>query len=48
MNHKKKAPIISGTFQISEETRTQDLEQVKKEQDLDDESMHYARLFMED
>lgn len=43
-----KAPNISGSFQIADDKRQYDLESVEKEHDLDDESMYYARIFMED
>lgn len=44
----KPAPNISGTFQVSEDTRVNDLNEVEKSAELDEKSMYYARLFMED
>jgi hypothetical protein len=42
------APNVSGTFQIADEERQGDLKDVQKSAQLDEESMYYARLFMED
>jgi hypothetical protein len=42
------APNVSGTFQIADEERQGDLIDVQKSAQLDEESMYYARLFMED
>lgn len=52
-NHDQQKPIVSGTFQIAEDTRVESLEQLAdKDQmdqhELDEESLYYARLFMED
>lgn len=44
----KPAPNISGTFQVSEDTRVNNLNELEKKEQLDEESMYYARLFMED
>ena len=42
------APNVSGSFQIVTEDQQRDLEKVKKEHDLDEKSLYYARDFMED
>jgi hypothetical protein len=47
-SNKNKAPNISGSFQIADDQRQSDLESVEKEHELDEESMYYARIFMED
>ncbi|WP_246939422.1 hypothetical protein [Bacillus pinisoli] len=39
---------VSGSFQIMNENRKEDLEDVKSRYDLDEESLYYARQFMED
>jgi hypothetical protein len=44
----KAAPNVSGSFQIVDEDRQGDIKDVEKSAQLDDESMYYARLFMED
>ncbi|MCP8970835.1 hypothetical protein [Ectobacillus ponti] len=48
---KDKTPNVSGTFQTAHdpsESRAEDLKELQKKQDLDEESMYCARLFMED
>lgn len=45
---KKTAPNVSGSFQVSSEKQQKDIEEVEAENQLDEESMYYARLFMED
>jgi|GEM_PF-794204 len=46
-------PIVSGTYQLSEDQRVQDLDELT-DQDLmnqyglDEETLYYARQFMED
>ncbi|HZG17016.1 MAG TPA: hypothetical protein VE710_18660 [Candidatus Bathyarchaeia archaeon] len=52
-NHNKQKPIVSGTFQLAEDSRVESLEQLSdknqmEQQELDEESLYYARLFMED
>jgi len=42
------APNVSGSFQIVTEDQQKDLEKLKKEKDLDEKSLYYARNFMED
>jgi hypothetical protein len=44
----KKVPNVSGSFQVVENERKEDLKDLEKEAKLDEESMYYARLFMED
>lgn len=44
---KESAPNVSGSFQIVENKRKEDLEEAQRK-GLDEESMYYARLFMED
>lgn len=44
----KPAPNVSGTFQVSEDTRVQDVKELEQNTELDEKSMYYARLFMED
>jgi len=48
MSKDKPALNISGTFQQADEKRKKDLKDVEKNPKLDDESLYYARLFMED
>lgn len=52
-NQNKQKSIVSGTFQLAEDTRVESLEQLSdknqmEQQELDEESLYYARLFMED
>ncbi|WP_167569092.1 hypothetical protein [Brevibacillus migulae] len=52
-NHTKREPMVSGTFQLAEDTRVESLEQLSDKNEmeqkaLDDESLYYARIFMED
>lgn len=44
----KPAPNISGTFQVAEDSRVTDLNELEQKEKLDEKSMYYARLFMED
>ncbi|MFE8702947.1 hypothetical protein ACFYKX_20270 [Cytobacillus sp. FJAT-54145] len=46
--NEKSVPNVSGSFQIVGNQRQDSLKEVQKEKDLDDESLYYARLFMED
>jgi hypothetical protein len=50
MKKKKEEPHvnISGSFQVIDETRREDLEEIKQRYGLDEESLYYARQFMED
>lgn len=45
---RKEVPNVSGSFQVSSEEQQKSLKEVKDNNKLDDESMYYARLFMED
>lgn len=45
---KKPVPNVSGSFQISSEKQQEGVQEVEAENKLDEESMYYARLFMED
>ncbi|MDZ5473931.1 hypothetical protein SM124_19610 [Bacillus sp. 31A1R] len=47
MSDKKETKNVSGTFQIVEDDRKQELKS-SKENELDEESLYYARIFMED
>lgn len=44
---KKHVPNVSGSFQIVSEDQQKDVNNLH-EQNLDDEQLYYARLFMED
>lgn len=48
----KKIPNVSGTFQAADDegssSRAKDLNKLEKEHGLDEESLYYARQFMED
>jgi hypothetical protein len=44
----EKTPNVSGTFQIVNDQQKEDLEHLQKQHNLDKESLHYARIFMED
>ncbi len=50
MNDKteKKVPNVSGSYQVVNTNRQETLQKVKKEGQLDEESLYYARLFMEE
>jgi hypothetical protein len=39
---------ISGSFQVVDETRREDLDEIQQRYGLDEESLYYARQFMED
>ncbi len=45
---RKPVPNVSGSFQVSSNTQQEGLQEVEAENKLDEESMYYARLFMED
>jgi hypothetical protein len=47
-NKKEKNLNVSGSFQVIDESRREDLEEVKEKYGLDDETLYYARQFMED
>lgn len=48
MKKDKKVPNVSGSFQVVDNKRKEDIDKAEKESELDEESMYYARLFMED
>ncbi|MCA1029717.1 hypothetical protein LCL95_01570 [Bacillus timonensis] len=50
MNKKQEnhVPNVSGSFQIVENERKEEIEEVTNDEKLDKESMYYARQFMED
>jgi hypothetical protein len=39
---------ISGSFQVINEERREDLDEAQNRNELDEESLYYARQFMED
>lgn len=43
-----KVPNVSGSFQIINNERKKELKEIESEDQLDDESIYYARIFMED
>jgi hypothetical protein len=47
-NKKKHVPNVSGSFQIVDNHRKDDVKDMEKQTTLDEESLYYARLFMED
>jgi hypothetical protein len=49
MDHNKgKTQNVSGSFQIVEDGRKKTIEELRKENKLDEETEYYARLFMEE
>ncbi|WP_209121178.1 hypothetical protein [Alkalihalobacillus sp. BA299] len=46
--NKEITPNVSGSFQIIEDIRKEDIEELRKENKLDEETEYYARIFMED
>lgn len=46
--NKGKTPNVSGSFQIIEDNRKETIEELRKENKLDEETEYYARIFMED
>lgn len=44
----KKAPKDTGSFEIVDDSRLASVEIEKKEQELDEKSKYYARLWMEE
>lgn len=50
MTNKEKRPVpnVSGSFQVSSSKQQEGVKEVEAEKKLDEESMYYARLFMED
>jgi hypothetical protein len=47
-NNEEKHINVSGSFQVIDEERREDLEDVQNRYGLDEESLYYARQFMED
>jgi hypothetical protein len=47
-DQKEKNLNISGSFQVVDESRREDLDEVKEKYGLDEETLYYARQFMED
>lgn len=45
---KEETPNISGSFQMADDDRKEDLKKVRKDNKLDEETEYYARIFMED
>ncbi|NRD80026.1 hypothetical protein HPT25_22065 [Bacillus sp. BRMEA1] len=45
---KGKTRNVSGSFQIIEEERMKAIEDLRRENNLDEETEYYARIFMED
>jgi hypothetical protein len=43
-----RTPNVSGTFQVVNDKQKEDLKNFKEQHNLDEESLYYARLFMED
>ncbi len=41
-------PNVSGSFQVIEGDRKEAIEEVRKDNKLDEETEYYARIFMED
>ncbi|MBU8878644.1 hypothetical protein BGM26_06530 [Bacillus sp. FJAT-29790] len=50
VNNKKNkpAPNVSGTYQVASEEQKISLDEMLKNGELDQESMYYARVFMEE
>ncbi|MBM4761370.1 hypothetical protein [Bacillus sp. B15-48] len=46
--NKEKAPNVSGSFQMIEDERKETIEELRKDNKLDEETEYYARIFMED
>lgn len=45
---KEDTPNISGSFQMVDDDRKEDLKKLRKDNKLDEETEYYARIFMED
>jgi hypothetical protein len=48
MKKEDKAPNVSGSFQIVNDQQKEDVKNFKDQQGVDEESLNYARQFMED
>ena len=46
--NKGKTPNVSGSFQVIEDDRKETIEELRKDNKLDEETEYYARIFMED
>ncbi|MBT2697174.1 hypothetical protein J7E79_07090 [Bacillus sp. ISL-40] len=46
--NKRKTPNVSGSFQVIEDDRKKTIEELRKDNKLDEETEYYARIFMED
>lgn len=46
--NKEKTPNVSGSFQVVNDDRKDAIEELRKENKLDEETEYYARLFMEE
>ncbi|MCQ6281352.1 hypothetical protein [Bacillus sp. EB600] len=47
-NKGKTVPNVSGSFQIVEDDRKGTIDELRKENKLDEETEYYARVFMEE
>lgn len=46
--NKENVPNVSGSFQVIEDDRKKAIEDLRKDNILDEETEYYARIFMED
>ncbi|WP_338448504.1 hypothetical protein R4Z09_20085 [Niallia oryzisoli] len=46
--NKGKAPNISGSFQVIADDRKDAIDELRKDNKLDEETEYYARIFMEE
>ncbi|WP_164525482.1 hypothetical protein [Siminovitchia acidinfaciens] len=46
--YKGKTPNVSGSFQVIEDDRKEGIDELRKDNKLDEESEYYARIYMED
>jgi hypothetical protein len=46
--NKGKTLNVSGSFQVVEDDRKEAIEELRKDNKLDEETEYYARIFMED
>lgn len=46
--NKEKTQNISGSFQVIADDRKESIEELRKDNKLDEETEYYARIFMED
>lgn len=45
---KENTPNVSGSFQVIEDDRKEAIDELRKDNKLDEETEYYARNFMED